>query len=115
MGIEPPPANHIAAGRRQGDLTAAGKQRARKQDRGADPRAQCRIEVGGADFLGMDGELVAASPFRRGADRADQLHQRFGVANTRHVFQCDRMLGQERRRDDRQRRVLVAGRFDRAA
>ena len=112
MGVEPAPSNDVAAGRRQRHLAAAGEQRARQQDRGAYPRAQFRIEVGGADFLGVDREPVAAAPFRRGADRADQFHQRLGVANARDVFERDRMLGQKCCRDDRQRGVLVAGRLD---
>ena len=70
------------------------------------------IEIGGANVLGVDGQRVARPPFGRRADRADQLDQRFGVANPGHVFEGDRMLGQQRRRDDRQRGVLVAGRLD---
>ena len=58
----------------------------------------------------MDGERVAMPPFARGADGADQLHQRFGIANARNILQRDRMFGQQRRGHDRQRGVLVAGR-----
>ena len=61
-------------------------------------------------LLGVDRERVALAPFGRRADRADQLHQRLGVANARDVLERDRMLGQQRRGDDRQRGVLVAGR-----
>ncbi len=62
--------------------------------------------------LGVDRERVASPPFGGRADRADQLHQRFGIADPRHVLQRDGMLGQQRRGDDRQRGVLVAGRLD---
>ena len=49
MGVEPAPADDVAAGRRQHHLAAAGQQRPGQQDRGADPRAQHRIEIGGAN------------------------------------------------------------------
>ena len=114
MGVEATPPDHVAAGWRQRDLAAAGQQRPGQQDRGADPRAQNRIEVGGANGFGMDRQRIARAPFGRRADRADQLHQRLGVANARHVLKRHRMLGQQRRGDDRQRGVLVAGRLDRA-
>jgi hypothetical protein len=112
MGVEPSAADHVAAGRRQRHLAAAGKQGTGQQDRGPDPRAQIRIEIGGANLFGMDRKPVAAAPFGGSADRADQFHQRFGVADARDVFQCDRLVGQKRRRDNRQRGVLVAGRLD---
>ena len=114
MRVETAPADDVAAGRRQRHLAAAGQQRPGQQDRGADPRAQLRIEIGGADFLGVDRQRVALVPFGRGADRADQFDQRLGVADARHVFQRDRMLGEQGGGDDRQRGVLVAGRLDRA-
>ena len=114
MRVEAPPADDVAAGRRQRHLAAAGEQRPGQQDRGADPRAEFGIEIGGADVLGVDRERVARLPFGRGADRADQFDQRLGVADARHVLQRDRMLGEQRGGDDRQRRVLVAGRLDRA-
>ena len=112
MGVEAAPPDHVAAGRRQRDLAAAGQQRPRQQDRGADPRAQFGVEIGGANLLGVDRKRVAALPLRRGADRPDQLDQRFGIANARDVLQRHRVLGQQRRGDDRQRRVLVAGGLD---
>ncbi len=114
MGVEAPPADDVAARRRQRDLAAAGQKRTREQDRGADADAQLRIEIGGANGLGVDREPVAPAPLGRGADRADQFHQGLGVANARDVVERDRMLGQKGGRDDRQRGVLVAGRLDRA-
>ena len=41
--IKTPPADDVAARRRQHYLAAAGKQRPYQQDRGADPRAKLRI------------------------------------------------------------------------
>jgi hypothetical protein len=49
----------------------------------------------------MNGKRVALAPFGRGTDRPDQFHERFGVANARDVFENHRMLGQQRRGDDR--------------
>ena len=112
MRVEAPPPDDVAARRRQRDLAAARQQRPGEQDRGADPRAQLGIEIGGADFPGVDRERVARLPFGRRADRADQLHQRLGVADARNVFERDRLLGEQRRGDDRQRGVLVAGGLD---
>ena len=113
MRVQTPPADDVAAGRRQRHLAAAGEQRPGQQDRGADPRAELGIEIGGADFLGVDCQRIACFPFGGSADRADQFDQRFGVADARHVFQRDRMLGEQSGGDDRQRGILVAGRLDR--
>jgi hypothetical protein len=77
-----------------GSIAAAGQQRSRQQDRGADPRAQHRIEIGRANIFGVDGKRVALPPFGCGADRADQFHQGFGIANARNIFKRNRMLGQ---------------------
>src|SRR6476469_4412721 len=52
-------ADDIAAGGRQRHLAATGQQRPGQQDRGADPRTEFGIEIGGADFLGVDRQLVA--------------------------------------------------------
>ena len=114
MRVETTAADDIAAGRRQRHLAATGQQRPGQQDRGTDPRAEFGIEIGGADFLGVDSKRIACFPFGRSADRADQFDQRLGVADARHVFQRDRMLGEQGGRDDRQRGILVAGRLDRS-
>jgi hypothetical protein len=63
MRVETAPADDVAARRRQHHLAAAGQQRSRQQDRGADPRAQHRIEIGRANILGVDGKCVALPPF----------------------------------------------------
>src|SRR6266850_2292759 len=114
MRVEASPADDIAAGRRQRHLAAAGQQRPGQQDRGADPRAEFGIEIGGANFLGVDRQRVACLPLGGSTDRADQFDQRFGIADARYVFQRDRMLGEQGGGDDRQRGILVAGRLDRS-
>ena len=63
MRIEPAPADHVAARRRQHHLTAACQQWSRKQDRRADPRTEFRIEIGGANAFGMNGERIGLQPF----------------------------------------------------
>ena len=114
MRVQTAAADDVAAGRRQHHFAAAGEQGAREQDRGADADAELGVEIGGADALGVDMKRIAGGPFRRRADRADQLDQRLGVADPRHVLQRYRMLGEQGGGDDRQRRILVAGRLDRA-
>ena len=64
----------------------------------------------GADRLGVDLEGVAAAPVHVRARRGDELDERLDVANARNVLERDRMLGEERRADDRQRGVLVSRR-----
>jgi hypothetical protein len=59
MRVEATAADDVAAGRRQRHLAAAGEQRPGQQDRGADPRAEFGIEIGGADFLGVDRQRIA--------------------------------------------------------
>ncbi|MGY4432401.1 hypothetical protein ACVWWO_004878 [Bradyrhizobium sp. F1.13.1] len=86
MRVEPAAADDVAAGRRQHHFAAAGEQGAREQDRGADADAQVRIEIGGADALGVNMKRIAGGPFRGSADRADQFDQRLGVTDPRHVF-----------------------------
>ena len=65
MGVDAPAADHVAAGRRQHHLAAAGEQRPGQQDRGADARAKHGIEVGGPDVLGVDLERIPFAPGRR--------------------------------------------------
>jgi hypothetical protein len=63
--------------------------------------------------FGVNGQRIALFPFGRGADRTDQFHQGFGVTNARNIVERDGMFGQKCRGNDRQRRILVAGRLDR--
>ncbi len=64
MRVETPAADDVAAGRRQRHLAAAGQQRPRQQDRGADPRAQLRIEIGGANALWRGWQACCAPAIR---------------------------------------------------
>ena len=64
MRVETTAADDVAAGRRQRHLAAARQQRPGQQDGGADPRAEFGIEIGGADFLGVDSERIALLSIR---------------------------------------------------
>src|SRR3954468_9328069 len=114
MRVEATAADDVAAGRRQRHLAAASEQRPGQEERGADPRAEFGIEIGGADFLGVNIKRIARAPLGGSADRADQFDQRLGIADAWYVLQRDRMLGEQSGGDDRQRRILVAGRLDRS-
>ena len=115
MRVEPAPADDVAAGRRQHHLAAARQQRPRQQDRGADPRAELRIEIGGANAFGVDGERVAAS--RHSAEAPTERISSTSVSVSRMRGTFSSVTGcsvSKRRGDDRQRGILVAGRRDRA-
>jgi hypothetical protein len=114
VGVEPAPADHVAARRGQRDAPAAPEHRPREEDRASDALGQRAIELARRDRPGVDVEPVALRPFRLHAERLDQLDERLDVADARDVRQRDRVLGEQRGGDDRQRRVLVARRADRA-
>ena len=107
-------ADDVAARRGQLDLAAAREQRAREQDRGADLPAERRVELGRPQLLRVDRERVAGRPLGAGADGLDELDERLDVADARDVLEVHRVLAEERRGDDRQRGVLVAGGADAA-
>ncbi len=54
MGIHPPAADHIPAGRGQMQFTRARGHRAGQQDRGANFAAEVGIEVRRADISGLN-------------------------------------------------------------
>jgi hypothetical protein len=112
--VEPPPADHVAPRRRQRDAAAPAEDRAREEDRAADALGERAVEA-----LGLDGPRVYAHgvPRRPGdldAERRDQVDERLEVADARDVLERDRLVGEERGGDDREGRVLVARRADRA-
>ena len=103
----------VAARRRQLDV--------RRSARAAAPASRIDARIfrhsSGSRFadstvLRVNAQRVALGPLDVDADRRDQLDERLDVANARHVFEDDRMLGEQRRADDRQRGVLVARRPD---
>jgi len=101
-------ADDVTARRGQDDFTTACEQRPSEEDRRADLLAQVRVELRDAECLGVDGQRISAGPLGTGSDGLEQQDQRLDVLDTRNVGEVDRLVAEERGRDDRQRRVLVA-------
>ena len=106
--VDAPAPDDVAARRRQFDFAAPREHRPGEQDRRANLLAELRIELVGADGLGVNLERVSRAPAHVGARGRHELDQRLDVADARHVFERDRMLGQQRGAHDRQRGVLVS-------
>ena len=109
--IEPPPSDHVAAGRRHDRLGRSA--------RGAAPRAGRRRGSGSPSSpssscpsrsRGVDADLVRARPLDVGAELGEQRDHRLDVADPRHVRERHRLVGEQAGREDRQRAVLVPGR-----
>jgi hypothetical protein len=77
---------------------------------GADAGAHRGIEVGRPHVLRMNAKRILPIPFALGPGGANKLDQRLDVADARHIVQLHRLVGNERRRHDRQGGVLVARR-----
>ena len=70
MGVHPAAADHVAAGRRQGDLAESRQQRTGQQDRSADLGAERRVECLRLDASCVHPNRIGASPV--GAPRRDR-------------------------------------------
>ncbi len=103
----------IAARRRQTRPAGAAEQRAQQQHRSAQPADQARIRLGRHDIAAGDPQRRRALPFDLGAERSQQVDHHRDVANLRNVAQLAGLGREQTRRQQRQRRVLVA--FDRDA
>jgi len=84
------------------------EQRAGKQNRCANLRAQSRIEIAGSELVRFDSKCVRASPLRFRTDGDDQLDQCLDVPDMRDVLEVNRFVREQRGCDDRQRGVLVS-------
>src|SRR5215217_2768340 len=115
VGVEPPPADHVPAGRGQQAVAGPGDQRRRQQHRGPDAGAQGRVEGGPAQAAGVDADLVGAELLHARAGRGDQLQHGVDVQDLGDVAQHHRLVGQQAGGHDGQRGVLVPGRADGAA
>jgi hypothetical protein len=95
---------------------SARQQRAGEQERRADPlgvlAGDLRLAV---DPRRADHDLVLVAPLGAGPEAAKDAEHRLDVADARDVAHEDLVGGQHRRRQDRQRRVLVPGGRDGAA
>ena len=112
--VEPPAADHVAAGRRHVRAAEAGQQRAGEQERGADPLGQLAVDLAAVDARGVDRDLAAPSHCDPGAELLEQQGHRLHVPDPRDVAQDHLVVGEQARGQDRQRAVLVAGGNDRA-
>ena len=114
VGVEPPPADDVAARGRHVHAPAPRQQRPRQQDRGADRAAEVRVRIVVAETRGAHAHRVATGERNFGAELAQQTHLRLDIADPGHVSERDLFVREERGRKERQRRVLVAPRPQRA-
>ncbi len=115
MGIHPAPADDVSTRRWQGDRSEPGEQRSGQQDGSPDPRAEDRIERFRAYRARVDSQRVGSVPVDFGAEIHEQRDHGFHVADSGHVVQRHRAVGEECRGECGKRRVLVAGGQDGSA
>ena len=113
--VEAPPPDHVAARRRDARPAEARKQRPGEQERRTDSGRELRVDLVRRDVRGVHAHLVLADPLGVGTESHDQRHHRLDVADPRDVVEHDRLAREQARGEDRQCRVLVAGRRDPAA
>ena len=115
MGVHAAPADHVTTRRRQRDRAEPGEHRPREQDGRADLGAESRVERLGTHRVGVHLHRVRRRPLGRGAEVLEHREHRFDVANAGDVVQLDDAVGEQGGGEDRERRVLVAGRTHGAA
>src|SRR5882672_10398876 len=114
MRVHAPPADHVAARRRETHSAEARQHRAGQEDRRADAGAQGGVELARLGPRGIDLHRVGPQPADLGAEMRQQGQHRLDVADVRHVVDPAGPIGEQRRRQDGKGRILVAGRVDRA-
>ena len=107
--VEAAAADHVPAGRGHDRAAAAGEQRPGEQDRGADPAAELLVELVSRSLGGVDAHLARPEALHVDAEPLDELEHRVDVEDRRDVRERHRRVREQAGRDDRQRRVLVAG------
>jgi hypothetical protein len=107
MGVQPPPADEVAARGRHADLPEAGEQRAGEQERSANPRRELLVDARVRQRVGLQAELVLAAPADLDPEPFEQRNLALGVADPGDVREHDLLVGQQARREDREGRVLV--------
>jgi hypothetical protein len=112
--VEAAPPDHVAARRRHADCAQSREQRTGEQERRAHPAAQLLVQLTPADPRGRDANLVGSNPLDIRSDVREQRDHRVDVADAGHVRQRDGFVGEQARRENRQRAVLVPRRADRA-
>ena len=110
--VEPPAADHVAAGRRHVGAAEAREQRAGEQERGADPLGPVAVHLELGQVRGLEGHDVVVAPLHVHAEVAQELEHRLHVGDARDVAQHDLLARQETRGERGQCGVLVACRRD---
>ncbi len=115
MRIEPPAADEVPAWRWHLGPSEARQQRTSKQKRRANLLRELRLEHGRIDTGTAERQLVLAAPTHADTDPLEDLEHGIDIADSRDVPDLEHSVGQYGRGQDRQRRVLVAGRNHGAA
>jgi len=110
--VDAPPADDVASGRGHDGLAAPSEQRPGKEDRGSDFTAEILVELVRRDLSSVDAHVVRPDPVRVRPDVAQEGEHRIHVPDTRDVLEVDGLVREQAAGQDRQRRVLVAGRAD---
>ncbi len=113
--VEPPAADHVPSGRRNHGAPAAREQRACEEDRRPDPAAELLVELVPGRVGRMDPQLAGPEALDVDADVGHELEHRLDVEDARDVRERHGLVREQAGSDDRQRRVLVAGRPNPAA
>jgi hypothetical protein len=106
--VHAPPADHVAARRRQVHPPGAGEHGPGEEDGGADAGGGLGVELVVPHVGGAHAHLVVAHPLGLGAQRLQQVQQGEHVLDARDVLQEHVLVGQQGRGQHGQRRVLVA-------
>ena len=112
--VDAPPPDDVAAGERQLHLAAAREQRPGQQQRRPQAAAEVGVELGGAHAVGAQGERVGALVAHADAEVVEEREHHVHVEDVGHVLEHDLLVGEQAGGQDRQGRVLVAARDDRA-
>jgi hypothetical protein len=111
--VDTPATDLIAAGVREARFTLAGQQRTREDETTPNPAQQGGIGSGGRDAAGAKGDRVRVVPLDVHAEPLDQAQHGAHVGDVGQIAQAYRLVGEERRRDQREGGVLVAARTHR--
>jgi hypothetical protein len=112
VSVEPAAADLVAARPGQHGEPRPREQRRGEKERRPDLRGQRGVGARLAEPRGIDRDCVLPRPIDGDPEGADELDQRVDVADAGHVLDADAPGREERRRQQRQRLVLVAARRD---
>jgi hypothetical protein len=101
VGVEPAPADHVAARRRDRRAANSREQRPGEEERRADAAGELVVDVRRCDVGRVHSHLVRTDPVGVGAQLHEQLDHRLDVANPRNVGQGHRLIGEQTPGEDR--------------